>query len=181
MHRVGAIIGFTAGYLFFAFLTENQPILNGPFGKAYYFLAWGLIVVIAPLIMVLPKRDSAVFVLLNLPLVGVCGIVAFVLPAGVWPHVWVILMLGFVLALVLLTKSRKFRFLDLQPKVSPHMFAESLAIFAISWVCAFALQFLGVVSGLTGSSPIATNLFIWTVLFAIMSVIATLAHVARRR
>jgi hypothetical protein len=181
MHRVGAMVGFSGGCLFFAFLTENQAILNGPVGKAYIFLVWGLFVVIAPLIMVLPKRDSAVFILLNLPLVGACGIVVFVLPEGVWPHVWVILMLGFVLALVLLTKSRKFRFLDLQPKVSPYMFAESLLIFAISWVCAFALQFIGFVLSFNGSSPIAVNLFIWTVLFVITSLVATAVHIARHR
>jgi hypothetical protein len=179
IHRVGTIIGFTAVCLSLAFLTEGQSILNGPVGKAYFFWAWGLIVAIAPLVMVLPKRDSAVFLLLGLPIVGVCGVVAFLLPAEVWPHILVILMLGFVLALVLLTKSQKGRFLDLQPRVSAYMFAESLVILAVSWVCAFAMQFLGFVSSLIGSSPVVANLFYWVASFVAVSVIAMMAHVVR--
>jgi hypothetical protein len=181
MHRVGAIIGFTAGCLFLAFLTENQPILNGPVGKAYFFWAWGLIVAIAPLIMVLPKRDSAVFLLLGLPIVGVCGAVTFLLPEEVWIDVVPLIMLGFVLALARLSKSKKVRLLDMRPRVSPYMFAESLVLFAMSWVCASALQLVGVFSGLISSSPVAVNLLLWAAFFVALSLIAIVAHVVKRR
>jgi len=153
---------------------EGLPVLNGAVGKAYFFLAWGLVVAIAPLIMVLSKRDSVVFLLLGLPVVGVCGAVVLLLPAEIWPHVWVVLLLGFVLALVLLTKNRKSRFLDFQPRVSAYMFAESLVIFAISWICASALQFSRVVSSInTFSAPIAVYWLLWMMFFAFISLITS--------
>jgi FtsH-binding integral membrane protein len=182
MHRIGAVIGFTVVCLFVIFLTENQPVLNGSVGKAFFLWAWGLIAVaIVPLVMVLSKRDSVIFLLVTLPFFGICGAMAFVLPADVFPHVLVTMGLVFVLALALLTKSRKFRLPDLQPKVSPYMFAESVVIFAVSWVCARVLQFLGVISDVIGSSPIATNLFLWMVFFAALSVIVIVTRFVRRK
>ena len=178
-HRVGAIFGFVLGSLFLAFFTQNQPILNGALGRAYFFWAWGVIMATIPLIIVLSWRDSLVFLILALPFMGGCGALAFVTSPEVFPNVMVLVMLAFVSILALLAKNhRRFRFLDLKARLTPYMFAESLVIFAISWVCASVMQILGAVSGLMTSSPIVTYIILWTLFFAVISTIIGAVRVA---
>jgi hypothetical protein len=181
-HRIGAALGFAGTSLFVVFLTENQPVLDGALGKASFFWAWGLIMTTIPLITGLSRRDSIACFLFILLLMGGCGALAFVLPIEALLRVLSILTITLVLVMMLLRKShRKSFILDLKPNVSPYTFAESLVIFAISWICASTLQFLGVVSGLIGSSPVATNLFFWMVFFVALSVLVMVAHLVKRK
>lgn len=135
-----------------------------------------------PLITALSWRDSLKCLLFILPLMGVAGALAFVIPIEALLRVLSILTITLILVMVLLKKSnRKSIILDLKPHISPYTFAESLAIFAVSWVCASVLQLLGVVSDLIGSSPVATYLFLWTGFFTVLSIIVAAARVARPR
>jgi hypothetical protein len=178
LHRIGAIIAFAGTSLFVIFFTANQRILNEAIGRAYFFWAWGLIMTAIPLIVGLSWRDTLKCLLFIFPIMGTVGALAFVLPAEALPDFLSILTIVLILVMIFLKRShRKSVILDLRPKISQHALAESLAIFAISWVCASMLQFLGMTSSLIGSSVVTAYLFLWTIFFTAISMIIALARV----
>jgi hypothetical protein len=177
LHRFGAIIAFAGTSLFILFLTVNQPVLNETIGRAYFFWIWGLIMATIPLIVGLSWKDTSKCLLFIFPVMGGVGALAFVLPAEALPDVLSSAAIILILIMILLKRShRKSLILDLRPKISKYTLAESLAIFAVSWICASVLQFLGIMSGLIESS-LTTYLFLWTTFFAVISMIITLARV----
>jgi hypothetical protein len=182
LHRIGAIFGFAGISLFVIFFTENQSILNEAFGRAYFFWVWGLIMATIPLIVGLSRGDSLKCFFFIFLLMGSFGALALVVPADALPRIVSIVTIAILLVSMLLKRShRGSLILDLKPNASPHTFAESLAILAVSWACASALQFSRVMSGaFTFSSPIAEYMLLWIVFFVIVSLILmvtrTLTH-----
>jgi len=139
-HRLGFILflaSITFYYVFFFESDLREIFLANP---SLFFWALSGSLLPMPLVAGASWKDSLKFFAYSFPLFFLIGLIAIIVPTQLVARFASILGIIWIVALAYLMK-RSPKVFDLKVGITPHMFAESIAMLGFSFLCSYLLVF----------------------------------------